>query len=365
MSLWSALTACALTACIDAPRPRAPPAPPTAPAEPALPAPSCATQAQSPPPDAAALAQARVALVCFAGNARLPEATLRGLVRARDGELFDVAVVAEDIHRLFASQQLDDVQASVGQSRDGLVLTFTVVERKPVSHVRFEGLHALGADDASAAFRAAELTVLDSAAIRRSLERIQVAEADRGYPYSTFTLRTAPVGDAVELTVVVDEGPEVNVASLAYPGTKRLPKRALDAITTTRSGAPYKAAIFERDVLLVNAAYYDRGMLQASVGPAEVVPSADKRTVAIRVPVTEGPVFRLGAFEIVNAGGAAKEYRPLFKLAVGDVFDRSKVLAGINAVRALLAKRGVHRDVGPELELDPAKGNVALKIVIR
>jgi outer membrane protein assembly factor BamA len=62
---------------------------------------------------------------------------------------------------------------------------------------------------------------------------------------------------------------------------------------------------------------------------------------------------------------AAKEYRALVHLAVGDVFDRSKMLAGINAIRALLHERGVTKDVEPKMDLDPAKGKVAVELVIR
>ena len=353
-----------LTACASAPPP--PPAPPPAPAPPALPPASCATSEASPAPDAEALAHARIALVCFAGRARLKEPTLRAMITVRDGQPFDADAVAADLRRIFASGEIDDVQARATTSAEGVVLTYTIEERKLVARVRFEGLHAMSDEDARTAFHAADLKLLDPAAVRAGVDQLRSDYADLAHLYPHLATRTTPAGEGVELIVDVDEGPAVVVASLVFPGAHTLPERDLQKLAETKAGGPYGVALFERDVLVVNAAYYDHGMLQATVGPPEITPSADKLSVAIRVPVQEGPVFRIHALAVAgDTGGAEKEIRALVPQKVGDVFDRAKLIAGIDAIKALLEKRGVKKDVEPQTELDPAKRWVSLTFVVR
>jgi outer membrane protein insertion porin family len=363
---WLARLALATTLAACAAEPPPPPAPPPAPAPPALPPASCATSEASPAPEAEALAHARIALVCFAGRSRLKEATLRPLITVRDGQSFDADAVAADLRRLFASGEIDDVQARATASAEGVVLTYALAERKLVAGVRFEGLHAMSDDDARTAFHAADLKLLDPAAVRAGVERLRSEYKNLSYLYPHLSARTTLAGEGVELTIEVDEGPAVVVSSLVFPGAHTLPERDLQKLSETKAGAPYRSDLFERDVLIVNAAYYDHGMLQVNVGPAEITPSADKLSVAIRVPVTEGPVFRIHALAVAgDTGGTEKEIRALIPQKVGDVFDRAKMIAGIDAIKALLEKRGVKKDVEPQTELDPAKRWVSLTFVVR
>src|SRR5262249_45917098 len=156
--------------------------------------------------------------------------------------------------------------------------------------------------------------------------------ADHGFLHAAATTQAKPGGEGVELVITIDEGPIVKVAALVFAGAKVIPGADLAKIAATKVGEPYRVSLFDRDLLLVNDAYYDHGMVEIKVGTPEITPSADKATVSIRVPVTEGPVYRIGSIKLTgDVGPHEKAYRALIQVKPGEVFSRSKLVAGMRA----------------------------------
>jgi outer membrane protein insertion porin family len=343
---------------VASPASQVPPAPPAA---------ECGATDESPAPDPEALARSTIALVCFRGHAQLREETLRGLLGSREGRAYDAHTVATDIRQLFDTGMIEDVQVRAHSGGEGVVLTFAIVERKLASRVRFEGARAIGDEDLRTAFHASEHMVLDPARISRGTRDLRQEYTDRGYLYSKVTTRTARAAEGgVELVVVIDEGPNVKVSSLAFAGAKSIPEANLKKLAATKVGEAYRAPILERDLLQIASVYYDHGMIQAAVGVPEVTPSPDKQSVAVRVPVTEGPVFRLRAIKLAgDVAGQEGAYRTLIDLKTGQVFDRSKLVAALAAIRDLRRRQGRGDSVEPVTEIDPSKHQIDLTVTLK
>jgi outer membrane protein insertion porin family len=317
----------------------------------------------APAPDPEALGAQKVVLVCVSGSRY--EDALRALVRSREGAPLDPRRVAADLEQLYATGMLADARAEVSAAEGGLVLTFAVEERPAVTSVSFEGVHALTEAELAAAFHAADLKRLDPVAIKAGTEAIREELAIHGHIHASFEQRTSPRAAGVELTVVVDEGPLVKVASLDFAGARIIPAAELAKIAMTKVGEPFSPAHFERDRLVVTSTYYDRGLLDVTIPAPEITPSPDKQTVALRLAITEGKVYRIRKLAITgDVGDQAAAYRALVHVRPGEVFSRAKLIEGIQAIRRLRQKHGQGDVVEPMTELDPKTSQVDLTLAV-
>ena len=125
---------------------------------------------------------------------------------------------------------------------------------------------------------------------------------------------------------------------------------------------------FERGVLLLTSAYYDRGHLLVDV---KVEGTKD----AAVVHIAEGPRFRVASCEVfeVDARGArldmlpaAAAIAPELTAAAGNWFNRAALVRSIEKLRQAYRDAGFARVEGePETELDREHALVRIRLPIR
>src|SRR4030095_7322160 len=93
-----------------------------------------------------------------------------------------------------------------------------------------------------------------------------------------------------------------------------------------RSPGPHREEVFHRDLLLIQAHYWDRGYVQVKVANPLVELSPDKQSMYITISVEEGPQYRLGKVDVTGELLAPREYF-LTRVSVktGEIFNRSKL----------------------------------------
>ena len=64
------------------------------------------------------------------------------------------------------------------------------------------------------------------------------------------------------------------------------------------SGGPYRQDVFERDVLMLNALYYDKGYLSVQIGTPRVMLTPDREGIDITLAIHEGPRFKIRQLRI-------------------------------------------------------------------
>jgi outer membrane protein insertion porin family len=303
--------------------------------------------------------------VCLRG-AKRKEADLRALLRSRADAPLDREAVAADLGKLYDTGLIADARAELTPSAEGLVLTFVVEERKLLGRARVEGAHAapinvdLGTEGGAA-------PLYNPTNVRAAELRLRDQYVDAGYLHVKLTTEASPIdADHVDLVLKVEEGPQVKVAALSFPGAKQYREADLLKALGTRVGAPFNPTLLTRDVLLAEAGYYDRGMLKIKVGDPEIVEAPDHTSVAIRVPVTEGPVFRIRKldFKDVPAEQLAA-YRPMLKAKAGDVFNRSVLIAALRTIHEQRHAQGLTTELEPSLVLDPQKRAVDVTLSVK
>lgn len=147
---------------------------------------------------------AKVAGVCFRGRERFSETTLAGTLDTKVGGTFQPDTVRRDIQNLFVRGGVDDVEVRASLTPRGVVLVYTVRERKPVV-VELVGGDSLTADERKAATDVGGW--LDLARVRATADALTEACQKHGKRATRVTYEISPFGQGSKVTFVVEEGP--------------------------------------------------------------------------------------------------------------------------------------------------------------
>lgn len=269
--------------------------------------------------------------------------------------------LVQDFRRLWATNFLDDltIEATDYVFANGVVgklISFDMEERQRIRIVDYEGSHGLSRADIDEAFKKDNVSLrldsfLDPGALRRGDTVIRRMLSEKGHLDSTVThtITELPAGPKlINLTFNVDPGPKYLVRKIDFVGntigdgtlTRRMKETKEESFLSfiTKRGA-YKQEKFEEDADHIEAYYRDQGYLQARVGTPDVQTIRDAsdgktRWVELRIPVTEGPRYRVGTFTIAdNTVVKSEALAPLFALKTGEYYEESAIRKGFEKAR--------------------------------
>ena len=108
------------------------------------------------------------------------------------------------------------------------------------------------------------------------------------------------------MVFVINEHAKVMVKQVTFIGAEKVSADELKAMMITREGnffgfltgeGTYREEVFQRDLAIIQAAYYDRGFINVKVDKPTVALSPDKRLIYITVKITEGEQYRIGSID--------------------------------------------------------------------
>src|SRR5208282_2381941 len=101
----------------------------------------------------------------------------------------------------------------------------------------------------------------------------------------------------------------VMVKSISLIGAIKVPADVLRAEMATHEGTylsfitqegTYREEMFQRDLAVIEAAYYDRGYLQVKVEKPSVSLSPDKKYIFIDIRIEEGDPYRISKIDFAG-----------------------------------------------------------------
>ena len=153
----------------------------------------------------------------------------------------------------------------------------------------------------------------------------------------------------VHLTFNINEGPSVKIRKIDFIGNTAISdgtlKHQMKAtkqqwfLSFLNGRGTYQETKFDDDAGKIVEFYQDRGYIKANVGAPEtkvVGESKDKKTrwIELRIPVTEGPRYKVGTFDFSgNTVVKTEALKPFFKLKEGDYYSLDNVRKGLDKAR--------------------------------
>jgi outer membrane protein insertion porin family len=286
------------------------------------------------------------------GNKRVEPEAIKRALRNKEGRAFDPARTGDDLKALWALNYFSDIQLLVQRLPKGIAYVVRVVERPAVREVRMTGYEELSKDDFKDTIDIRPYSILDIAAVRRNQKKILDKYTEKGHFLAEVNYELQPVGDTgeVDIVYVIREHAKVQVKEINFLGVSRVPVGELkDAMLTKEGGflsffdgsGVYREEMFQRDLQVVQSAYYDRGFINVKVDKPNVTLSPDKRYIYISLKIEEGEQYSIGKLDFSGDLLITKEEMTTRMTSrVGEIFNRSLLARDIQAITDVYYDQG-------------------------
>ncbi len=286
------------------------------------------------------------------GNKRVEPEAIKRALRNKEGRAFEPARTADDLKSLWALNYFSDVQLLVQRLPRGIAYVVRVVERPAVREVRITGNDELSKDDFKDTIDIKPYSILDVAAIRRNQKKIVDKYTEKGHFLAEVNYELQPVGDTGEVDVVyvIREHAKVQVKEINLLGAVRVSASELKDVMLTKEGGflsffdnsgVYREEMFQRDLQVVQSAYYDRGYINVKVDKPNVSLSPDKRFIYISLKIEEGEQYSIGKLDFSGDLLLSKEdMSTRMTSRVGQIFNRSLLGRDIQAITDVYYDQG-------------------------
>jgi len=203
---------------------------------------------------------------------------------------------------------------------------------------------------------------VDQTTNRRIRSIIRDLYSEKGYNEVDITdrLEVLPGGPKlVRLVFDIEEGPKYQIREIVFDGNEAFSDTKLrrqmvankekNLFSFLTSAGTYLEARFAEDAEALTQFYMNEGYVQARVGTPQVETIEDsqdgaERYVRLRIPLDEGPRFRIGRFDITG-NNSLREQALLdqFKIQSGDWFDREQLDKGVEKLQEIYGQLGFYK----------------------
>jgi outer membrane protein insertion porin family len=302
--------------------------------------------------DAADLVGQRVDQVQFSGNRKVEDDAMRANLLTRAGAMLDLDKIREDVRSMWKLGFFEDVSVEATRGPGGgVVVVFAVKEKPSVRKIFISGNDELELDKINEVLDLKRDSILDVTKVKQNREKIHDLYVEKGYYLAAVEYEVKPVNESeVDVWFVVDEHSKVEIREVSFIGNRRVADADLANVIGTRRGGAmsfltdsgiYQEDQFERDLLIINAYYWDRGFINVKLGTPQIRLSRDRKYMYLSIPIDEGPVFDIGKIDFKgDLIGPKTDYYERLSVKTGEVFNRSKVGEDINKLNDYYKDKG-------------------------
>lgn len=357
-----------------------------------------------------AAAQQIVESVDIQGNRRLRDDDLLYYIKTRQGDVYDEAALERDLKELLSLNFFDKTATRVLTEegpRGGVNVIFEVREWPIIRDLQFKGGGSLTESDILKQFREKRVgiskeSVYDPVKARGGVRVLREMLASKGYPNAKVTVEDEEVSaTSIAITFNIEQGNRSRIVEIDFEGNEKFSdgelRGALLWVKETGIISRFKGmdildlqkleADLQRNV---RAHMFSKGYFQARIGEPEVVGLGYKRTgfpilqnfpiplitsvddtLRIKVPVTEGRVFRVGELKVEgNSIFSEQQILGLVGLKKGEVADGKRLQEAVyEDLKKAYGAQGFVNYQGefePEFKDNPANANEGIvDIVLR
>lgn len=293
----------------------------------------------------------QVAQVRFRGNRKVEDDAIRVNIRTAPGEVLTQDMLREDVRAIWAMGFFDDVQVETSPGPRGLVVTFVLKEKPSIRKIYISGHDEVGLTKINEVLDIKREQILDLAKVKKNAEKIRDLYIERGFYMAEVTHEVKRQDNGlVDVYFRVRENTKVDVRRITFVGNQQAPERELRAAMLTREGdmfslltssGTYREDAFQRDLLLIQSWYWDRGFIDVKIGEPLMELSQDKKSLFITIPIEEGTRYRLGKVDVVGELLEPKrDYLDRLSVKPGQIFNRSKLTQDMQVLMDSFKDRG-------------------------
>ena len=294
----------------------------------------------------------RIIEVRVEGNRRVEPDAIKRALKNQEGQIFDREKTGDDLRSLWSLNYFSDIQLLVQRTERGIIYVVRVTERPAIRDVKLQGNEELSKDDFKEAIDLKSYSILDLDAVRRNEKKIQEKYVEKGFFLAEVTHKIEPVSgtNEVDVVFVIHEHSKVMVKEISLIGAIKVPADELKGTMFTREGGylsfitgegTFREEIFQRDLSILQAAYYDRGFINVKIEKPQVSISTDKRYIYISIKIEEGEAYTIGKLDFSGDLLVPKQQlKGLMTSRESELFNRTKLSHDISTLTDLYLDQG-------------------------
>jgi len=333
------------------------------------------------------------------GNRRLRDEDLMYYIKTRAGDVYDPAALERDLKELLSLNFFDKTATRVLTEdgvRGGVNVIFEVRELPIIRDLQFKGAKALTESDILKEFREKRVgiskeAVYDPVKTRGAVRILREMLASKGFPNAKVTVAEEEVSaTSIAVTFNIDQGNRSRIVEIDFEGNQHFKDGELRNALTIVKETGLISRVKGMDILDLKKLEYDlqknvraymfsKGYFQARIGEPEVVGLGYKRTgfsvlknfpiplltsmddtLKIKVPVTEGKVYRVGELKVEgNSIFSEQQILGYIGLKKGEIADGKRLQDAVyEELKKVYGSQGFvqyNAEFDPEFKDNPAK----------
>jgi len=311
-------------------------------------------EAAAPPPaetPTVATPSLKVVRVLFRGNRKVEDDAIKVNLKTQPGVSLTQEILRDDVRTIWKMGFFEDVQVESTESKAGLVIVFVLKEKPAINKIYVAGNDEVSLSKINEVLDVKKEQILDPSKLKKNVEKIKELYIEKGFYMAEVSYelkRNSP--SEVDVWFRIHENAKVEVRRVNFVGNHAIGDDELREVILTHEGnilsivtqaGTYREDVFQRDLLLLQAHYWDRGYVQVKVGTPLIELSPDKQSMYITISIDEGPQYRLGKIDIRGDLLESKEFF-LKRVSVkpGEIFNRSKLSDDLQKLTDLYKDRG-------------------------
>jgi outer membrane protein insertion porin family len=319
----------------------------------------------------------KVLRIQFRGNRKVEDDAIRVGLHTIPGSFLNKENLQDDVRAIWKMGYFEDVQVEGTDSPEGVVVTFVLKEKPSIRKIYISGHEDVGLTKVNETLDIKREQVLDLAKIKKNVEKIRELYLQRGFYMAEvdYELRRDSPGQ-VDVYFRVRENSKVEVRRVDFTGNKHVSDEELRGVMLTQAGdlfsaltssGTYREDAFQRDLILIQGYYFDRGYINVKVSEPKLELSADKRSLYISLSIDEGQSYSIGSIDIKGDLLETPDVT-IGRLQVkpGEVFNRSKVAQDVQAIAEVYKDKGyAYVNSTPETLVNEKERTVSLSFDIQ
>ncbi|MBM4360245.1 MAG: outer membrane protein assembly factor BamA [Deltaproteobacteria bacterium] len=328
-----------------------------------------------------------ITAIKIVGNKRISTEEIEGLLKwLKPGKPFEPRGMTSDVRDVWESGNFDDIEVDLSSTADEVTLRLLLRERPSILELKWKGNHALSEDDLAEVVKndLKAGNIFKNSEVRRAVQKLRDKYAEEGRYLAEIEYESVPQKDnQVNLVFTVREHEKVTVRRVTFLGNHSIPDEELREVTQTGrigllsfgSGGAFRQDMFERDVLVLQSYYYDKGFLTVQVAAPRIMLTPDRSGIDIVIPIDEGPRYRVRKVEIFEVDADGKRVEPLVgkkrlgemvRARPGEFFNRAELVKDLGDIQTVYRDKGfAYVDAAPSPQPYPDRKLVDLLVRIK
>jgi len=226
-------------------------------------------------------------------------------MRVQEGDIFEPAMLNDELRRIFDLGYFDDVRFEVDDTPQGKEILIVVEEKPLIRNINVQGASNIKEKDVLEALTTRTGSVVNPRIISDDLGRIRELYRGKGYYNATVDYDVSPIDDrTANLNIRINEGNRLFIRGIEVLGAENIRPRELrkemalkkrGVLSWLTGTGILREELLDRDAAVIESLYANKGFIDARVG--QPIVDYEEDGIYLTFQVEEGPRYKTGTVD--------------------------------------------------------------------